>query len=228
LRARILFWLYAGFILWVGALTGVFPTGAPLPLPPYSSFLTDWTVAGLLVLGIALVLGWLAGRRRLVPAGVPTAEERLAGYAVALGWLAVVAVLVAIAHPYALVFVLPSLYAWFWLPLRTRPWTRAALYGVGLAGPLVGLLVLADELDLALLDAPMYVCGLVTVGYVPLPSVLLALAWAAAAGQLGALAFGRYAPYAAGAEPPPPGAVRKALRGTAHRIRRERPYDSAR
>ena len=42
-------------------------------------------------------------------------------------------------------------------------------------------------------------------------SVLLALAWAAAAGQLGALAFGRYAPYAGGAEPPPAGLVRNAI-----------------
>ncbi len=40
--------------------------------------------------------------------------------------------------------------------------------------------------------------GLSTVGYVSLFSVLLALAWLTAAAQLGALAFGRYAPYAGG------------------------------
>ena len=44
-----------------------------------------------------------------------------------------------------------------------------------------------------------------TVGYVPLSSVLLAIAWLAAAAQLAALAFGRYAPYAGGVEPPPAG-----------------------
>ncbi|OFW71671.1 MAG: hypothetical protein A2Y55_10400 [Actinobacteria bacterium RBG_16_68_12] len=228
LRARLLFWLYAGLLLWVGSLTGVFPTGAQLALPPYASFLTDRPVAGLALLGIALVLGWLVGRRRLVPTAGTTPEERLAGYAVALGWLGVVAVAIAVAHPYALVFVLPSLYAWLWLPLRTRPWTRAALYVAGLMGPVVGLLVLADELDLGPHQATLYVAGLVTIGYIPLFSVLLALAWAAAAAQLAALAFGRYAPYAAGAEPPPRGVIRASVARIGRRTRRARIYDSAR
>ena len=61
------------------------------------------------------------------------------------------------------------------------------------------------------MDTVLYVLGLATVGYISLGSVLLALAWAAAAGQLGALAFGRYAPYAGGAEPPPAGLVRTAI-----------------
>ncbi len=228
LRARLLFWLYAGLLLWVGSLTGVFPTGAQLALPPYASFLTDRPVAGLALLGIALVLGWLVGRRRLVPTAGTTPEERLAGYAVALGWLGVVAVAIAVAHPYALVFVLPSLYAWLWLPLRTRPWTRAALYVAGLMGPVVGLLVLADELDLGPHQATLYVAGLVTIGYIPLFSVLLALAWAAAAAQLAALAFGRYAPYAAGAEPPPRGGIRASVARIGRRTRRAHIYDSAR
>jgi hypothetical protein len=71
--------------------------------------------------------------------------------------------------------------------------------------------VLAHELGLGLLDAMLYAAGLVTVGYVSLGSVLLALIWAASAAQIGAVAFGRYAPYAGGLEPPPPGAFRTAL-----------------
>jgi len=228
LRARLLFWLYAGLLIWIGSLTGAFPTGAPLPLPPYASFLTDRPAVGLALFGIALALGWLVGRRRLVPTAGTTPQERLAGYAVALGWLGIVAVVIAVLRPYALVFVLPSLYAWLWLPLRTRPWTRAALYVAGLMGPVVGLLVLADELDLGPHHATLYVAGLVTVGYIPLFSVLLALAWAAAAAQLAALAFGRYAPYAAGAEPPPRGVIRASVARIGRRTRRARVYDSAR
>jgi hypothetical protein len=211
LRARFLLWAYGGVLLGVGALTGVFPTGASLPVPPYSSFVTDWPISGLAVLVIAFLLGWLVARRRLLPARRPSVEERLAGYTAALTWLAATAVVVALVRPYALVFVLPSLYAWLWLPLRTRFWPRVALYLAGLAGPVGGLLLLSHELGLGPGDAILYVVGLVTVGYVPVTSVVLALAWAAAAAQLAALAFGRYAPYADGAEPPPPGPVRSVL-----------------
>ena len=118
---------------------------------------------------------------------------------------------VALLKPYALVFVLPSLYAWVWLPLRQRFWSRIGVYLAGLLGPVVGLLLLGHEVGLGPADTALYVLGLVTVGYVPLSSVLLAIAWLAAAAQLAALAFGRYAPYAAGVEPPPAGPVRNAL-----------------
>jgi peptidase M28-like protein len=226
MRTRLVLWLYGGLLVGIGALTGLFPSGTSLPLPPYTPFIADWPVAGLAVLSIAFVLGWLAGRRRLVPATQPKPEERLAGYAVALTWLGIVAVVIAVAKPYALVFVLPSLYAWLWLPLRTQLWARGAVYILGLLGPVVGLLVLANEVDLDLVDAPLYVVGLATVGYVSLGSVLLAVSWAAAASQLAALAFGRYAPYAGGVEPPPPGVVRRSVSRLA-RARAER-YVSAR
>jgi hypothetical protein len=227
LRARVLFWLYAALLVWIGALTGVLPTGAPLPFPPNSSFVTDWPVAGTLLLGVALGLGWLFGRRRLVPSTAASTEERLAGYTVALAWLGIAALVVAIVHPYALVFVLPSLYAWLWLPVQSRAWSRAIVYTIGLAGPVVGLVLLAHELALSVGRSALYVTGLVTVGYVPLGTVLLAVAWFGAAGQLAALAFGRYAPYAGGAEPPPRGVVRESV-ATVARRERERRYARAR
>ena len=211
LRTRLFFWLYAGLLLWLGGIAGIFPTGAALPLPTYSSLVSDWPVAGLGLLGIALLAGWLLGRRRLAFPGPRAPEERLAGYTVAFGWLAVIALVIGLAEPYALVFVLPSLYAWLWLPLRTRMWTRAVLFGFGLFGPVAGLVVLSSQLNLGVLDTGLYVLGLATVGYISLGSVLLALAWAAAAGQLGALAFGRYAPYSNGVEPPPAGVVRSVI-----------------
>lgn len=219
LRARALFWLYGGLLLWIGALTGVFPTGASLPLPPYSSFVVDVPAAGLSVLVIALAVGWLVGRRRLVPARPASADEQLAGFTAALVGLGVLAAVLAIAQPYALVFVLPSLYAWMLLPLRSNVWQRVGLFLVGLAGPLIGLTLLARQLGLGALDTPLYVAGLTTVGYLSLWSFLAAVGWAAAAAQLASLTFGRYGPYAAGLEPPPAGVVRRSLR----RVVRARP-----
>lgn len=211
LRARLLFWVYCALLLGLGALMGVFPTGAALALSPHSPPVTDRPVAGLVLLFTAAVLGWLTARRRLVSARSPAPEEQLAGYVVGLAWMALVAVGLALLEPYALVFVLPSLYAWLWLPASDRPWSRGLLYVVGLLGPLVGLAILANELDLGLFDALLYVLSLVTVGYVSLVSVLFAIAWLAAASQLAALVAGRYRPYADGAAQPPPGLVRTSL-----------------
>ena len=219
LRARFLVTLYAGLVVWAASIGGVFPTGESLPLPPHSSFVTDLPVAGIALVAVAFVAGWLVARRRLVSPARPTAEERLAGYTAALTWLAAVSIVVALVKPFAIVFILPSLYAWLWLPLRTRIWPRIGIYLAGLLGPLAGLLVLANELGLGLVDTMLYVVGLMTVGYIPLSAVVLGLAWAAAAMQLAALAFGRYAPYAAGAERPPAGPLRRGVGWLAPRRR---------
>ena len=219
LRARFLFWIYCGLLLALGALMGVFPTGSPLALSPHSPPVSDWPVAGIALLGAAALLGWLSARRRLASPQSPAPEDQLAGYVVALTWIAVVAVGLALVKPYALVFVLPSLYAWLWLPASDRPWSRSLLYVVGLLGPLVGLAVLASELDIGPFDAVLYVLSLVTVGYVPLGSALFALAWLAGASQLGALTAGRYRPYAGGATHPPPGLVRSSFARASRYVR---------
>ncbi|MGH3110179.1 MAG: hypothetical protein ACRDQT_04575, partial [Gaiellaceae bacterium] len=219
LRARFLVGLYAGLVVWVASLAGIFPKGESLPLPRHSSFVLDWPVAGIAAAAAVTAVGWLAARRRLVVAVRPTLEERLAGYTAALTWLAAVAVVVALVMPFAIVFILPSLYAWLWLPLQTRFWPRVGIYLAGLLGPIGGVLLLADELGLGPFDTMLYVVGLATVGYIPLSSVVLALTWAAAAMQLAALAFGRYAPYASGMEPPPPGPLRRGVGRLAARRR---------
>jgi hypothetical protein len=120
----------------------------------------------------------------------------VAGYAVALVLLLAAAALAIVTNPYALLFVLPSLHAWLWLmQLRSaNRWLRVGLYAIGFAGPLVLLGSLATRFGLGL-DAPWYLAGLAAVGYLPATAVLGAVAWLAAAGQVGALAFGRYAPY---------------------------------
>jgi hypothetical protein len=220
LRARLFFWLYAGLLLWLGGLSGILPTGAPLAPSPFAGVVTDAPLAGLLLLGFALTLGWALSRRRLVPVSRAAAEERLAGHAIVLGWLALVSLLVAVAHPYGLLFVLPSLYAWLWMPVREALWARTGLFALGLTGPVVGLLVIAGQLGVSLPRAAYYVLGLASVGYISHFSVLLALAWGAGAAQVGALAAGRYASYAEGREPPPAGPVRKSIGRLGRRLRR--------
>ena len=211
-RARLGFWALAGILVWVGAVVGAFPAGASLPLAPYTSPVTDRPVLALLAIGLALLLAWLVFTREpLAPMSAPAADERLAGLVVGLCLLGCIAVVLAFVQPYAILFVLPSLYAWLWLPLEGRAAPRIALFAVGLVGPAVALVVLANQLDLSVFDGALYVVGLATVGYLSTATVALLLAWAAAAGQIGALAVGRYAPYAGGAEPPGPGPLRRLM-----------------
>jgi Peptidase family M28 len=212
LRARVGMVLIGGGLLWLGMLTGVFPTGAPLPLAPYADVLDNPPVAGLLLLAGAYAVLWLIARQRLVIVAPPTAEEWLAGLAVALALVGVVAVVVALTKPYALVFVIPSLYAWLALPVEGPLWRRIILFVVGLSGPMVAFALLGSELGISVPAAIVYTLGLATVGYLPLGTVVVVLLWLAGAIQVGALAFGRYGPYAGGAEPPPPGPARQTLR----------------
>lgn len=211
IRTRLSILLFGLLLIALGAMTGVFPTGDSLPLPSFSPYVTEPQVAGLGVIGLAFGIGWLVGRRRLVPAGPVSADERAAGLVVALCLLGFVAVVLAIAKPYALVLVLPSLYAWLWIEPDGTVWRRVALFALGLVGPLAGVALVGRELALTAVETPLYVLGLVTVGYVSWAAVLLAVGWLAAAAQIGAVAVGRYGPYARGAEPPPPGPIRRAL-----------------
>jgi hypothetical protein len=197
--------------VWIGALARILPTGEPLPLAPYTDFLETRPLFGLFVLISAFVLGWLVVRRQIVPVTTATRDERLAGFVVALALLGLVAIGLAFFQPYALVFVLPSLYAWLWLPLEARLALRIGLLVAGLAGPLVGLVLLGRDLGLSVLDAALYVVGLFTVGYLPLGAAVLGVAWVAAATQIVALALGRYAPYARGVERPPASRVRRSF-----------------
>jgi hypothetical protein len=211
IRTRILILLFGALLVATGALLDVFPTGDALPLPRFSEYVTAPTISGLGVLAVIFGLAWLVGRRRLIPARPAAADERLAGLVVGLVFAGAIAVVIAIVKPYALLFVLPSLYAWLWIRPESAAWQRIALFAVGLSAPLLGLALLGRQLDLSPFETPLYALGLATVGYIPLSAVLLAIGWLAAAAQVGAVAFGRYAPYARGAEPPPHGPIRRAL-----------------
>ena len=124
-----------------------------------------------------------------------SAEDELAAYTVTFVALLLVAAGTALVSPYSLVFVLPSLYTWLWLPQlgRTPDWVTDVLFGAGLAGPVLALVVLAEQLDLGA-RAPLYAASLVTTGVIPWGATLALTAWAAVAGLVGAVASGNYAP----------------------------------
>ena len=197
LRSRLLFWGYAGLVIFAAARLGAFPEGEPRPLPPVAELYEPSPVV-LGVVGALLVTGWLFGRERLIPRRPATPEETLAGHTVALLALGLVALVVVATNPFSLVYLLPSLYAWLWLPQAhaASPVARYALLVVGLAGPLILVLSFATRLDLGA-TAPWYLLSLVVAGYVPWVAVLLGLAWLAIAAQLATLVSGRYAAFPA-------------------------------
>ncbi len=194
LRSRLAFWGYAGVLLYVGAQLGLFPDAEPRPLPTDLSVVTEPPALGITVLAVLLLAGWLVGRQRLIPQRRSTSEETLAGHTVALLALGLLTLLVVATNPFALIFVLPSLYAWLWLPQARAVAARVALLGAGMLGPALLVVEYARRYSLGL-DAPWYLLSLVGVGYVPWLVAALALVWIAIAAQLSALAVGRYAPY---------------------------------
>ncbi len=209
-RSRLAFWLWVGGLFLLFGLVGLWPRGAPRP--PWPGQVT-WPAAGLVTLGALAGLGWLVARDRLLPRRPVRPEEELAGHAGALLALAVVGLLVVATNPFALVFLLPSLHIWLWLPqVHSRGfWARALVLLAGFVGPAVLLWSFAGRYGLGY-DAPWYVAWLFALGYAPLPGLAVALAWLAAAGQLSAIAAGRYVPYPSAAERPPRGPIRETIR----------------
>lgn len=195
LRRRLGFWLLVAGGVFVAALAGALPRGSDLPPPPDEPPLDAWPFATLAILVLVSVGAWLRERALLAPRGAASEDEVLAGWAVTLVALLTVAALTVAVSPYTLVFVLPSLYAWLALAqlARLSGWVADALFGVGLLGPVLALVVLGEQLDLGL-RAPLYALGLMTAGVVPWGAVLALVGWAAVAAQVSALVAGRYAP----------------------------------
>jgi hypothetical protein len=219
-RSRLAFWLWCGVVFGFFALVGVWPDGTARP-PALDS--VRWPTAGLIGLAVLAGLGWIVARDRLLPRRAVRVEEELAGHAGALLALSVVALLIVATNPFALVFVLPSLHAWLWLPQvrHGKPWMRALVLVLGFVGPLLLVWSFAGRYGLGW-DAPWYVAWLFAIGYAPAPAFVIALGWAAGAGQLVALATGRYAPYPSAAERPPRGPLREAVRQVVLAQRRRR------
>src|SRR5262249_45355372 len=155
------------------------------------------------------------GRRRPV-----TPEDEIAGYTVALVALLVVALAIVATNPFALIFALPALHAWLWLPqIRiARPPVRLALFLLGLAGPAILVVSIGHRCGLGL-GTPWYLLELAGIGYVRPIGIVIVLAGTAAAAQLAAGAAGRYAPYPAPADRAPRGPFRETVRRTVLAVR---------
>jgi hypothetical protein len=212
-RSRLAFWIWVAVLFELFTLLGAWPQGAARPISPTTSAARDWPAAALLGLGVLAVVGWLVSRERLIPRRRVRWEEELAGHTAALLCLGALSLVLVALNPFALVFLLPSLHAWLWLPnmYGVSRWARAAVLAAGFLGPAWVLGSFATRYGLGW-DTPWYVLELRAVGYLPLGVVPVVVAWLAGAAQLTALAAGRYAPYPSAAERPPRGPVRQTIR----------------
>ncbi len=222
-RSRLGFWLWVGLMFLFLRLVGAWPTGASRPIAPETGPAGNWPALALALLLLLALPGWLVSRARLAPRRPSTAEEELAGHTAAMLALGLIALLVVATNAFALLFVLPSLHVWLWLPhARDRGLgARLGLVVAGLVGPFVLLGSFMIRFGLGF-DAPWYLAELVAVGYVPLISVVLVLAWLAGAAQVTAIAAGRYAPYPNVGERPPRGPIRNAVRAVVLGVRARR------
>jgi Peptidase family M28 len=213
LMSRLQFWLFLGLAFYAFGALGAWPDGPARPPNPATAEAGDWPVTALLVFSAVALAAWLVGRQRLVPRRPVPADAQLAGETVALLALGVVALLILATNPFALVFLLPALHAWLWLPqvrLGRGP-ARAIVFVAGLAGLAVLMLELGVRFGLGF-DAPWYLMRLAAIGYVGPAAVAIALAAGACAAQLGAAAAGRYASYPARGDRPARGPLRELVR----------------
>jgi hypothetical protein len=223
LRSRLGFWLYVGALLFVASKLGLFgdaPEGRPLP--PEAPGVGEPPLLGVTLVAALVLGGWLIGRERLIPRRPAELEETLAGYTAALLALGLIALLVVATNPFALVYLLPSLYAWLWLPQAydAHRAVRGALLAAGFAGPALLVVSFAERQGLGL-ETPWYLLSLVASGYVPAIVAVLGLAWLAVAAQLAALTADRYAAYPDRRERPAEGAFRRIARNAVGGGRRD-------
>jgi hypothetical protein len=222
-RSRLAFWAWVVGLFELFALLGAWPDGAARPPSLTSAIAHSWPVKSLLVLGGLALAGWLVTRERLMPRRAATLEEELAGHTAALLCLGALSLLVVATNPYALIFLLPCLHAWLWLPqVRGAPaLLRLGVLALGLTGPLLLIGSFAIRLGLGW-DTLWYLAELRTLDYIPFIVMPFLAVWLAGTSQLTALTTKRYAPYPPAAELPPRGPLRRILRSGADAVRQRK------
>ncbi len=223
LRTRLAFWLFVGLAFYLFGVLGAWPAGTSRPPSPATATAGDWPVLALLLLAAVSLAGWLVARDRLVRRQPVGADERLAGETAAMLALCILSLLVLATSPFALIFVLPALHAWLWLPQvrHGRPPARVLVFVAGLTGPLLVVGSFAVRFGLGF-DAPWYILELVALGVVNVPAIAITLAGTACAAQLCTVAAGRYAPYPDPGDRPVRGPVRELVRMVVLTVQRRR------
>jgi hypothetical protein len=223
LRSRLAVWLFVGAAFYAFRSAGAWPSGAARPPNPATATAGDWPIFALFAFAAVSIVAWLVARPRLVPRRHVGADERLAGQTAALLGLAIVSLLVLATNPFALLFVLPPVHAWLWLPhLRERRGPAALLVLLaGLAGPALLVFSLGIRFGIGF-DAPWYLIELTALGYVHLPAVAITLAGAACASQLAAVTLNRYSPYPDRGDRPARGPIREVVRTVVMTVRAQR------
>jgi len=136
---RLGFWFSLLAFFWFFALVGFWPGGAGRPLSPDISAATSVPLGAFVAFAFITFVAWLISRDRLLPRKKTSPEQELAGYAFALLTVAGVSLAVAWFNSYALLFLIPPLHVWIWMPQirHHRPWAPLALLFTGLLGPLL-------------------------------------------------------------------------------------------
>jgi hypothetical protein len=196
-RTRALFMLWIAGVVYLLGAVGAIPQGVSgRALTPDAPAATAWDIGALVALGLLAFAAYVVAWRRIGRIGEIDAGASLAGHAGAMIALSLVALATALVNPFALVFVLPSLHAWLWLPhLRDRPaWLQLLVFALGFLGPIFFVASIALRFELGL-DSLWYSLTLITTGTLSVPLMLLTAVWFACALQVGAVLLGRYAPY---------------------------------
>jgi Peptidase family M28 len=229
LGRRLGFWLVLLSLFLLFVFFGLFHSGVARPPSPDISASVSPPLGALVFFALLAFGAWLIARERLLPRREASAEDELAGYAAALLLLLLAALAVVALNRYMVLFLLPPLHVWIWLPqLRDwRPWASLAVMLIGLLGSLLVFFELASRLHLGL-NVFWYVTELGAVGYLGLPLLLVAVAFTAASAQLAALSVRRYAPYPAVGERPDATLPQLALRRVAPLSRKWGEFRAAR
>ena len=134
-RSRLGVWLWTGLMfLFLGAL-GVWPDGAAAPLNPETRAATHWPVLGIVLLASAGATRLARVTRAARAAATGNRRGGARGtHGGRCSLLGLVALLVVATNPFALLFLLPCLHVWLWLPhMRNRtPGARLGLLARGI------------------------------------------------------------------------------------------------